>query len=212
MKQPIIGIVGPTGAGKTTLAENLAKHFGVDLQLELPSQNPFLAQFYQELQDGGHAPTALKSQLFFLLAAQAQAQRIAVGHKKGVAWDVPFYGHKMYADLLAEQQIMSTADYEIYTHVYELCLATSPKPDIIVVVTTDIETLCERINKRGRVMELATPRTYWQRQIEYWQRQLASHTTTNGIKLLEVNSKDINWSRKKGATLVWEKIQSLVYA
>lgn len=213
MKPLVIGIVGPTGAGKTTLAQSLAKFYKCDLHLEQPAQNPYLAQFYEELQTGGYAPTALKSQLFFLLAAQAQAQQIAVGHQHGVAWDVPFYGHKMYADLLVEQQIMSTADYEIYTQVYQMCLATSPKPDVLVVATTDLDTLRARIEQRGRVMELATPKEYWQRQINYWRQQLLQPETTPGrLPMLECNSKDINWSRKKGAEQVWEKIKTVVYA
>ena len=64
-----IVVEGPIGVGKTTLAERLAEHFGVELILEGAVSNPFLARFYEEPKK-----TALPTQLFFLFQRMQQIQ------------------------------------------------------------------------------------------------------------------------------------------
>jgi deoxyguanosine kinase len=54
-------VEGPIGAGKTSLAERLAKHYGANTLLEKPEENPFLTRFYKN-----PARYALPTQLFFL--------------------------------------------------------------------------------------------------------------------------------------------------
>lgn len=201
----VIGIVGPTGAGKTTLAEGLAKKYKLHVHLEKPTENPFLETFYQELQAGGTSPIALKSQLHFLLAATQQALDINL-QPGSVVWDVPLYGHKMYADLLHEAGTMSKADYHVYTQVYNVCLKVIPKPSLLMVVTTNLPTLVKRINQRGREMELSTPKTYWERQIAYWDSQAAQ---PDAIPTLKLDSGRINWTSAKGVSQVWDLAQPL---
>lgn len=200
-KRHIVGVVGPTGAGKTTLAEGLARHYNFKLHREEPQDNPYWSQFYAELQTGGVSPVALKSQLFFLLTAQKQADSIRHTKKQSFVWDVPLFGHKMYADLLHAQGVMTDADYEIYCSVYSLCLNSIPKPDVLVVATTNLQTLQARIAQRGRQAELATPAEYWHDQIKYWDEKLSQPSQ---IPLLKVDSGEINWTTPTGVSQVWE--------
>ena len=64
-----VAIEGVIGAGKTTLAMLLAKEWGAHLKLEVVEENPFLAQFYQDMR--GYA---FQTQLFFLLSRYHQQQ------------------------------------------------------------------------------------------------------------------------------------------
>jgi len=205
-QKKVIGIVGPTGSGKTTLATGLSRKYHLQVHLEKPTDNPYLEQFYRELQIGGSSATALKSQLHFLLAAHQQAMEIDQS-SDSVVWDVPLYGHRMYADLLHEAGTMSAADYQIYYQVYQQCLKTMLQPTVLLIVTTDVETLVARIKDRGRDMELATPQDYWQRQIQYWERQ-SSHLDT--VPTLKLNSQRINWTSERGLSQVWKLAQPLI--
>ena len=45
-----IAIAGNIGAGKTTLTNSLAKHYGFDVQLEDVVDNPYLDDFYNEME------------------------------------------------------------------------------------------------------------------------------------------------------------------
>jgi len=193
----IVGIVGPTGSGKTTLAQNLAHHHGWDLHLEEPANNPYLETFYDELREPGTSAIALKSQLYFLFAAQAQAQLMFEANKP-VVWDVPIYGHKMYADLLRAKGKMTEDDYQLYLQAYQLCLKTIPQPDVLIVVVTDVVTLVNRIAQRGREMELETPSDYWQSQIEYWQAK----PDMGGVPTVYVNSAEVNWLLDTGVETI----------
>lgn len=205
----LIGIVGPTGAGKTTLATGLGKVYGFTVHQEKPQENPYWDQFYQELNEGGISSTALKSQLFFLLTAQQQASSLnATGDT--IIWDVPIFGHKMYADLLYQQGRMSKADYDVYMQVYQLCLSAIPKPHLLVVATANLATLVDRIHERGRAAELSTPTDYWQQHIGYWDTQLSQQA--GSIPLLKVDSGDINWKKKTGVKKVWADIEKIMYA
>lgn len=203
-KRKILGIVGPTGAGKTTLAEGLARHYQFQLHREEPADNPYWTQFYAELQRGGVSEIALKSQLFFLLAAQEQAQKIAQNKKENVVWDVPIFGHKMYADLLFKQGVMSEPDYQMYCQTYQLCLQTIPLPDVLLVATTNLDTLQSRIHQRGREAELGTPADYWRDQIQYWDEKITQPST---IPLLKIDSAEINWTDHSGVSQVWDMTQ-----
>jgi len=203
-KRRIVGIVGPTGAGKTTLAEGLAKHYQFQIHREEPADNPYWTQFYAELQRGGVSEIALKSQLFFLLAAQEQARKISKTKKIDVVWDVPIFGHKMYADLLHKQGVMSEADYQLYCQTYHLCLKTIPLPDVLLVATTNLDTLQSRITQRGREAELGTPADYWRDQIQYWEDKVSQPSL---IPLLKIDSAVINWTEKPGVSQVWDLTQ-----
>ena len=66
-----IGLEGPIGAGKTTLAHKLAEASGSTPLLEDPAANPFLARFYQD-----SARYALPTQLFFLFQRMNQVREL----------------------------------------------------------------------------------------------------------------------------------------
>lgn len=202
----LIGIVGPVGAGKTTLAERLSERLRCHVHFEEPADNPYLKRFYAELTQDQPSEVALKSQLHFLLASYRQA--VAIGQNQETAiWDVPLYGHKMYADLLFESGKMPADDYHIYQQVYQNCIDTMPKPDVMVVVTSPLKQLVKQIRRRGREMELSTPEEYWQRQIQYWEKA-DEHIPT--IPIVKLSSDQLDWRKAAGLDQVVEALQTSV--
>lgn len=65
-------VEGPIGAGKTSLARQLALHQSAEVLLERPEDNPFLARFYDDM-----ARFALPTQLTFLFQRVDQLRHLA---------------------------------------------------------------------------------------------------------------------------------------
>jgi len=88
-------VEGPIGAGKTTLARRLASRLSAELLLEQPSENPFLARFYQDM-----ARFALPAQLFFLFQRARMIEPLV---------QPDMFGKPMVADFLLDRTRFSRA-------------------------------------------------------------------------------------------------------
>lgn len=210
----LIGIVGPTGAGKTTLAEGLGRAFPATVYQEKPQENPYFQEFYDDLHHQVKGSTAVfNSELFFLEAAFAQAKAAREKLSSGIViWDVPIQGHLMYAELLRQQELLSEAQYQIYKKRYDECLRQILLPDLFLVATVgsaqkkDVEILVEHIAQRGRPEELETPLAYWQKQVAYWQAQTAH---TQAVPHLLVNTAEIDWRTEAGVQQVKTAVEAV---
>ncbi len=211
----LIGIVGPTGAGKTTLAETLGRVLQATVYQEKPQDNPFFTQFYEDLHSGVKGSEAVfQSELFFLNAAFEQAMAAKESLKNGlVIWDVPIQGHLMYAELLRKQGNLSEAQYQLYKQRYDECLAQIVLPDFFLVATVattqleDVGVLVEHMDERGRPEEKSTPIEYWQSQVNYWKEVLAAKQEVPHVVL---DSGKIDWRTDDGMLLVLETISHLL--
>ncbi len=214
-KNRIIGIVGPTGAGKSTLAENLGRVLPATVYQEKPQDNPFFEQFYADLHNGVKPSKAvLDSELFFLEAAFDQAIAARESLKTGlVIWDVPIQGHLMYAELLRQQGFLSQMQYEIYLKRYNECLAQIVLPDLFIVATVastnleDVAVLVQHMQERGRVEEAGTPIEYWQSQVAYWKTQLEGQQERPHVV---VDSSKIDWRTEEGVAQVLQTFLHLI--
>jgi len=207
-KTLLIGIVGPTGSGKSTLANGLGKLLKFEVHREVPEDNPYWHEFYDDLNQGVRpSVNAFGSQLTFMVAAVEQARKGLVSSTGGVVWDVTPVGHKMYADLQHEQGILSDRDYKLYCRIFDGLVAGLPDPDVMLVVNVDkVEVLLERIHLRGRKEEMETPAEYWQKQIGYWEEKLAA----NGGKMVAVSSVEVDWRKPEGVRRVWRRVEGVL--
>ena len=136
-----IAIDGPIGAGKTTLVKRLAEDLGGKAIFEPVDQNPFLPDFYKD-----RKRYAFKTQLFFLLNRYQQQQELMQHDmfSEPVVCDYTFAKDWIFSriNLTADEQ-------ELYDKVYSLLDARLPKPDIVVYLKADPDTLTKRIKTRG---------------------------------------------------------------
>src|SRR3990170_3511163 len=125
-----IGIEGPIGVGKTSLAKILAQQFGARLIQEEVANNPFLERFYDD-----RRKYAFQTQLYFLLSRYRQQRDLAQGNlfEKGVV-----------SDYVLEKDKIS-----LYEMVYKLLVPTVPRPDLVIYLQARPEVLLARIRKRG---------------------------------------------------------------
>jgi deoxyadenosine/deoxycytidine kinase len=205
--KPVVGVVGPTGAGKTTLVRGLARLLEVGAYVELPADNPFLEAYYKDIEQGQLPSTvALQSQLWFLEASVKQGLEMAQKNQGG-AWDVPPQGHRMYAYLAHEHGIMSDGDFEEYCQEFKRLTKGKEVVDVLVVTTARVDLIVERILGRGRSMEISTPKEYWEKQVEYWENELAKNKGNNEIRL---DAGELDWKREDGVAKAWRLISEVI--
>ncbi len=136
-----IVVEGPIGVGKTTLAKRLAETFDTDLMLELPAENPFLARFYQDRKNA-----ALPTQLYFLFQ---RAKQMGALMQADMFRPVQVSDYLLQKDRLFAELNLDEDEFKLYQQVYNQLTIDSPVPDLVVYLQAPVETLMNRIIKRG---------------------------------------------------------------
>ncbi len=145
MSAPLISIIGPVAAGKTTLATWLARQLGGTLLREDFEGNPFLSDSYT-----GNAAAALPAQMYYLLSRVAQLNE-ARWPEAGIV--VSDYG--MCQDRIYAAEKLSAEDMATYDALARKLVAQTVAPSIIIHLDASVETLLARIVQRGRGFEQA---------------------------------------------------------
>ncbi|MCC6260156.1 MAG: deoxynucleoside kinase [Anaerolineales bacterium] len=148
-----IAIEGVIGVGKTTLARLLQSAFNAEILLEVFEENPFLSDFYAD-----RARYAFQTQIFFLLSRYHQQNnnvpQILAAEKSLIA-DYTFA-----KDALFAQINLSGDELNMYHKVHAALGEKIPKPDLLVYLQADSETLMQRIALRDRPYERQMERAY----------------------------------------------------
>jgi deoxyguanosine kinase len=150
--QRYIVIEGPIGVGKTSLARRLAGSLEAELVLEQDAQNPFLERFYKNPKSG-----ALPAQLFFLFQ---RAQQLGTLKQQDLfaprrVADYLFEKDRLFAGLTLDQ-----AEMALYDQVASRLAVDPPKPDLVVYLQAPVETLLQRIARRGISYETGIDAAY----------------------------------------------------
>ncbi len=147
-----IAIEGPIGAGKTSLAQNMADYLECALLLERPEENPFLGKFYGDI-----SRYALPAQLSFLLQRINQFQ----------GWtQADLLSRPMISDFLLEKDqlfariTLSQPEFDLYQKIYHQMQPQAPSPDLVIYLQASPEKLLERIKRRGNAYERNIPEEY----------------------------------------------------
>lgn len=176
-----IAIEGPIGVGKTTLAKNLAKTFGYETLLEPTEENPFLERFYQD-----QRANALPTQLHFLFQRAKQLKDLRQGDMFEPVGIADFLMEK---DQLFAQVTLDDDEFRLYQQVYDQLTIDTPTPDIVVFLQAPVETLLERIRKRGNSAERSIDLNYLHSLSDAYTRFFHYY---NRSPLLIVNSTDMD--------------------
>jgi deoxyadenosine/deoxycytidine kinase len=176
-----IVIEGPIGVGKTSLAKRLAASFGGEVVLEHVEQNPFLERFYRNRQDA-----ALPAQLFFLFqrARQLEDLRQSDLFSPVRIADFHFAKDRLFAELNLDREEMS-----LYEQISSKLEVDSPVPDLMIYLQASVDTLLQRIMRRGIPYERSIDRRYLERLAEAYARYF--HSYDEG-PLLIVNASSID--------------------
>ncbi len=147
MKRFVV-VAGNIGAGKTSLTERLGERLGWETSFESVSDNPYLADFYTDMQ-----AWSFHLQVFFL-GHRAQLHRsLAASPNSAIADRSIYEDFYIFARALHQLGNMTERDFLSYRRVYELVAANLPRPDLLLYLYAPVDVLLERIRLRGRNIE-----------------------------------------------------------
>ncbi len=182
-----IVVEGVIGVGKTSLARLLAERLQAKLVLEEVEENPFLKDFYQDRER-----YAFQTQMHFLFS-RYQQQR--------VLRQMELFSERMVSDYLFQKDRifaslnLSDRELALYERLVGWLELDVMKPDVVVYLQANPETLMARIARRGRSFERDMDREYIRQLNEAYNHFFFHYTeapllvvNTNGIDF--VNNSD----------------------
>lgn len=143
-----VAIAGNIGVGKSTLVGLLSQRLGWEPFYEPVGENPYLADFYRDMR-----AWSFQSQIFFL-TRRLRSHRQLCDHPTSAIQDRSVYEDaEVFAHNLYLQGHMDERDYQSYQELYTVLTEFLPAPDLVVYLRASVETLIERIARRGRSYE-----------------------------------------------------------
>lgn len=179
-----IAITGNIGAGKTTLANLLAAHYGWEVLKEAVEGNPYLEDFYADM-----PRWSFNLQIYFLNSRFEQMLTINAGNNSVVQDRTIYEDAHIFARNLHESGLMSPRDYQTYRNVFQNMLALVHPPDLMIYLRAGIPKLQERIRLRGRAYEKSISIDYLENLNRYY--EAFTHDYSAGkLLVIDVNSLD----------------------
>lgn len=153
MNYHFITVEGNIGAGKTTLAHMLARHFNARLILEQFADNPFLPKFYEN-----PAQYAFPLELFFMAERYKQMKELV--HKGDLFQSVTISDYLFTKCLLFAKVNLPDQEFLLYQKLFDIINAQMVQPDILIYLHAPVNKLQSNIRKRNRPYEQAIPDEY----------------------------------------------------
>lgn len=171
MSTYFVAIAGNIGVGKSTLTAKLAETFAWTPFYEAVDDNPYLADFYQDMRRW-----SFHSQIYFL-SRRLRHHKDLISHPNHVVQDRTVYEDaEIFARNLYDQGNMVERDYASYHELYTVMVDLLPPPDLMIYLRADVETLQQRIHLRGRSFERRISGTYLAKLNQLYENWIADFT------------------------------------
>ncbi len=183
-------LAGNIGAGKTTVSRLLGRSLGWRSYFERVDDNPFLADFYGDMERWAFA-----LQLYFL-THRLEDHRLIEERRESAIQDRSIHEDALiFARNLHEMGHMSGGEWETYLKLYEQVLALLRPPDLVVYLRRSLDGLRSNIHRRGRDYESTIPDDYLARLNRYYEEWIASRT---GESVLIVAADELDFVDNSG--------------
>ncbi len=199
-----LAIAGNIGSGKTTLTRLLSKHYGWEAHYEDIDDNPYLNDFYNDMQRW-----SFNLQIYFL---NSRFNHILSFRKSGktLVQDRTIYEDAyIFAPNLHSMGLMSTRDFENYFTLFNLMSSLIQPPDLIIYLRASVPTLVNQIQKRGRKYEENIRLDYLKRLNERYEAWVEAY---NLGKLLIIDVDNNNFSdNPEDLSLVIDRVNADIH-
>lgn len=180
-----VAIAGNIGTGKTTLANLLSQRFGWEPHFEVVVENPYLADFYEDM-----ARWSFPIQIFFLNSRFKAHRAINLTTNSAVQDRSIYEDANIFARNLYESGHMQKRDYLNYLELYnEMCKHLTP-PDLLIYLKKSLPKLKSNIAKRGRDYETKITDDYLANLNRYYDEWIDNYSLG---KVLVVNSDELDF-------------------
>jgi deoxyadenosine/deoxycytidine kinase len=166
-----IAIAGNIGSGKTTLTTLIAKHYKYTAHFEEVDNNPYLSDFYKDMQRW-----SFNLQVFFLRSRFRQLIDIKKKSKKIVQDRTIYEDAYIFAPNLHAMGLMTTRDFENYSDLFGVMDEFITPPDLLIYLRASVPSLVQNIQKRGRDYEEAIRLDYLTRLNERYEAWVTTYT------------------------------------
>lgn len=179
-----IAIAGNMGSGKSTLVEFLSRTYAVSPFYEPNEQNPYLPDFYRDMQRW-----AFHSQVYFLSNKFRLHQELDRTPGVSILDRTIFEDAEVFAKALRQMRRIDERDWETYQDLYRAILEAIKPPDLMIYLRCSMRTLRKRIRLRGRAMEQDVPLSYLKRLESLYEAWIASYRMGD-VLILETDRLD----------------------
>ena len=177
MKYHFIAVEGNIGAGKTTLAHLLARHYNSRLILEAFAENPFLPKFYENPKQ-----YAFPLELFFMAERYKQLKELV--HTKDLFQRVTIADYIFSKCLLFAKVNLPEEEFHLYQKLFDIIFQQLIQPDLLIYLHAPVQQLQKNIKKRNRTYEQSISDDY----LFSLQETYTSYIRQHGMKTLFIDA------------------------
>jgi deoxyguanosine kinase/deoxyadenosine kinase subunit len=197
-------IAGNIGAGKTTLTELLAKHYGWQPHFEDVADNPYLDDFYANMERW-----SFNLQVYFLNSRFRQIIDFRQSEKDIIQDRTIYEDAFIFAPNLHRMGLLSSRDFQNYQSLFALMETFIQPPDLLIYLRSSISNLVKQIQKRGREYENSISIDYLNKLNERYEEWISTYDKG---KLLIINVDDIDFvQNKEDLGIIIDKIDAQIY-
>lgn len=179
-----IAVSGNIGSGKTTLTEKLAKHYGWKAEFEAVENNPYLADFYEDMKRW-----SFHLQVYFLNSRFNQINKIRQSAESVIQDRTIYEDAYIFAANLHKSNLISPRDYDNYLNLFHSMIEFVQAPDLLIYLKADIPKLVGQIEKRGRDYENAIRIDYLKNLNSHYEDWISSYDKGK-LLIVDVNDMD----------------------
>lgn len=169
-----VAIAGNIGSGKTTLTRLLAKHYKWEPHYEEVDDNPYLDDFYNQMERW-----SFNLQIYFLNSRFRQILQIRESGKNIIQDRTIYEDAYIFAPNLHAMGLMTNRDFENYRSLFELMESVTKGPDLLIYLRSSIPNLVAQIHKRGREYENSISIDYLSRLNERYEAWIHNYDKGN---------------------------------
>ncbi len=193
MKQtPFITVEGPIGVGKTTLTKAISEYFQFATLNEIVDENPFLGKFYEDIEEW-----SFQTEMFFLCNRYKQLEDI---EKKFLSNQLPVVAdYHIFKNLIFAQRSLKKEQYDKYLNVFNILTDDMPVPNVVIYLHASLDTLLNRIQKRGREIEKNISPLYLEQLAKDYHNFMEQFQQRHpDVTVLQFNGDEIDFVKNKG--------------